>query len=116
MSDFAVWVKEFDTQAQRRIDEGDPSWEQRAHLHPAVIRSVQRFQVGESGDGANLIAKAQADGPGDYAMAAALFVAEEQRHARLLAALLEAAGAPLIASHWSDAFFVRLRRALGLSG
>jgi hypothetical protein len=31
-----------------------------------------------------------------------------------LASLLAASGAPLIRSHWSDAFFVRLRRALGL--
>lgn len=114
MSDFAVWVKEFDARAQRRIDEGDPLWERGARMHPAIVRSVQRFQVGESGDGANLIAKAEADGPGDYALAAGLFVAEEQRHARLLAELLAAAGAPLIRSHWSDAFFVRLRRALGL--
>ena len=84
-------------------------------MHPAVVRSVQRFQVGESGDGANLLAKAASDrGPAAYPDAARLFVAEECDHARLLAALLAAAGAPTIRSHWSDTAFVRLRRALGL--
>jgi hypothetical protein len=83
-------------------------------MHPAVVRSVQRFQVGESGDGANLLAKGRAAGPAGYPEAARLFVAEENDHARLLAALLAAAGAPTITSHWSDALFVRLRRALGL--
>lgn len=78
------------------------------------MRSVQRFQVGESGDGANLLAKAGAAGPAGYPEAARLFVAEENDHARLLAALLAAAGAPTIRSHWSDTLFVRLRRALGL--
>ncbi|MFE9745814.1 hypothetical protein ACFYOT_12980 [Saccharothrix saharensis] len=60
---------------------------------------MQKFQVGEAGDGANLIAKA--DGEGDYSRAVRLFVAEEQNHARLLALLLSSAGATTIAGHWS---------------
>jgi hypothetical protein len=75
---------------------------------------VQRFQVGEAGDGANLIAKAEAAGDGDYTAAVRLFVAEEQNHARLLDLLLSAAGGSTISGHWSDWVFVRLRRALGL--
>jgi hypothetical protein len=78
------------------------------------VRSLQRFQLGESGDGANLAAKASRSGDRSYAEAVLLFIAEEQEHARLLAALLTAAGAPLISSHWSDTVFARLRRALGL--
>jgi hypothetical protein len=108
---FDGWVRDFEEAALARARAGDPDWGRSARLHPAIVRSVQRFQVGESGDGANLIAKA---GDGDYGTAVKLFVAEEQNHARLLANLLEAAGAPTIASHWSDAVFVRLRRALGL--
>ncbi|MFI6514439.1 ferritin-like domain-containing protein [Spirillospora sp. NPDC050679] len=80
-------------------------------MEPAILRSLQKFQAGESGDGANLIRKA---GGGDYGATARLFVAEELNHARMLALLLEAAGAPTIDGHWSDAVFVRLRRALGL--
>jgi len=108
---FAGWVEEFEAEAERRRQIGDPDWMRGATLDPAIIRSVQRFQVGEAGDGANLIAKS---GDGDYAAAVRLFVAEEQNHARLLALLLAAAGAPTIRSHWSDMVFVRLRRALGL--
>ncbi|HEX6342747.1 ferritin-like domain-containing protein [Umezawaea sp.] len=112
MDEFSGSVVEFRAEARRRAEIGDPEWTVGATIPPAVVASVQRFQVGEAGDGANLIAKAS--GRGDYSVAVRLFVAEEQNHARMLASLLEAAGAPTIASHWSDAVFVRLRRALGL--
>jgi hypothetical protein len=111
MRTFDDWVRDFEAAAQRRDRDGDPDWSRGARLPPAIVRSIQRFQVGESGDGANLVAKA---GDDEYGTAVALFVAEEQNHARLLAHLLAAAGAPTIAGHWSDAVFVRLRRALGL--
>ncbi|MDT8914261.1 ferritin-like domain-containing protein [Amycolatopsis sp. PS_44_ISF1] len=104
------WLEEFTVEAQRRQVRPEPEWDRGARLDPAVARSVQRFQVGESGDGANLLAKAD----GRYQEAVALFVAEEQNHARLLARLLEASGTTTIDAHWSDAVFVQLRRALGL--
>ncbi|WP_432851652.1 ferritin-like domain-containing protein [Amycolatopsis sp. CA-161197] len=104
------WLKEFREEAQRRSVRPEPEWGRGAQLEPAVIRSVQRFQVGESGDGVNLIAKADPR----YRQAVELFVAEEQNHARLLAELLKAAGSATIAKHWSDTVFVWLRRALGL--
>jgi hypothetical protein len=107
------WLREFRAEAERRARRGDPDWTAGARLHPAIVRSVQRFQVGEAGDGANLIAKSACDSP-QYAAAVRLFVAEEQNHARLLSHLLNAANASTIASHWSDVVFVRLRRALGL--
>lgn len=106
-----MWVKDFEAEAERRRILGDPEWTVGAHLHPDVVSSVQRFQVGEAGDGANLIAKA---GGGEYGRAVRLFVAEEQNHARLLENLLRAAKQPTIGGHWTDAVFVRLRRALGL--
>lgn len=112
MDEFSQSLAEFQSEVRRRADIGDPKWTVGARMRPAVVKSVQRFQVGESGDGANLIAKAAGDG--DYSAAVRLFVAEEQNHARMLALLLEAAGAPTIASHWSDVVFVRLRRLLGL--
>ncbi|MEU0542037.1 ferritin-like domain-containing protein [Nocardia sp. NPDC005978] len=93
---------------------GDPEWGAGARLDPVLARSVQRFQVGESGDGANLVRKAEAAGDPDYAAATRLFVAEEINHARLLRNLLLSAGYETISSHWTDAIFVRLRRALGL--
>jgi hypothetical protein len=111
---FSGWVDHFVAEAQRRRALGDPDWTQAAVVDEAVARSVQRFQVGEAGDGANLIAKADAAGDPDYAAAARLFVAEEQNHARMLDLLLRSAGRRPIASHWSDVAFVRLRRAAGL--
>jgi hypothetical protein len=113
-SGFAEWSRRFQDERERRRTEGDPQWGQGASLDGAVWGSVQRFQVGEDGDGANLIGKADEAGDGDYAEAVRLFIAEEQNHARLLALLLAAGGMPLIAGHWSDTVFVRLRRLLGL--
>ena len=111
---FADWVAEFQAEAARRGSVGDPDWPQGADLPAPVRRSLQRFQVGEDGDGRNLIGKADEAGDHDYAVAARLFVAEEQNHARLLARLLEAGGAPTLDGHWSDWAFVRVRRLLGL--
>ncbi|MFI9613328.1 ferritin-like domain-containing protein [Streptomyces sp. NPDC052023] len=113
-SDFAKWTRQFEDERARRVAQGDPDWRHRATLHPAVWAGIQRFQVGEDGDGANLVAKADEAGDDDYAQAVRLFVAEEQNHARLLAGLLTAGGAPTLTGHWSDTVFVRLRRLLGL--
>ncbi|MFE0459203.1 ferritin-like domain-containing protein [Kitasatospora sp. NPDC058965] len=111
---FADWLVEFRAEAVRRAEAGEPDWSAGARLPEAVVASLQRFQVGEDGDGRNLIAKADQAGDAEYAAAVRLFIAEEQNHARLLARLLAAAGAPLLDGHWSDRAFVAVRRLLGL--
>lgn len=111
---FAGWTRGFEAEIERRRAQGEPDWAGGASLAGPLARSLQRFQVGEDGDGANLIRKADEAGDPDYAAAVRLFVAEEQNHARLLALLLGAGGMPTIAAHWSDSVFVRLRRLLGL--
>ncbi|KAF2778786.1 ferritin-like domain-containing protein [Streptomyces sp. OM5714] len=111
---YAGWTRRFEEERERRRAQGDPDWARGAVLHRAVWAGVQRFQVGEDGDGANLVAKAEEAGDADYARAVRLFVAEEQNHARLLALLLAAGGRPTLSGHWSDTVFVRLRRLLGL--
>jgi hypothetical protein len=111
---FAGWWRDFEGEARARAVRADPAWETGARLDPAIVRSLQRFQVGEGSDGRVLIAKAAAAGDAEYTAAIALFVAEEQNHARLLGCLLAAAGEPVIEGHWSDALFRRLRRSLGL--
>ncbi|MGW2815704.1 ferritin-like domain-containing protein [Streptomyces sp. NPDC001415] len=113
-TEFAKWTRRFEDERERRRAEGDPDWGLGATLHPSVWASVQRFQVGEDGDGANLCAKADQAGDPDYADAVRLFIAEEQNHARLLARLLAVGGVPTLAGHWSDTVFVRLRRLMGL--
>ncbi|MFD5514746.1 ferritin-like domain-containing protein [Streptomyces sp. NPDC127066] len=112
--DFAKWTRRFEDERERRRAQGDPDWGRSATLHPAVWAGIQRFQVGEDGDGVNLVGKADQAGDADYAQAVRLFVAEEQNHARLLARLLAAGGMPTLSGHWSDAAFVRLRRLMGL--
>ncbi|MFE4965470.1 ferritin-like domain-containing protein [Streptomyces sp. NPDC056660] len=111
---FAKWTRRFEDERERRRTQGDPDWGRGATLHPAVWAGIQRFQVGEDGDGANLVSKADQAGDTDYGQAVRLFVAEEQNHARLLARLLAAGGVPTLTGHWSDTVFVRLRRLMGL--
>ncbi|MFG3427859.1 ferritin-like domain-containing protein [Streptomyces californicus] len=111
---YGDWIRDFETARRERAGQDDPDWRTGVPLHPAIRRSVQRFQVGEDGDGAELITKAEAAGDAEYASAVRMFVAEERNHARLLALLLASGDAPTIASHWSDRVFVTLRRALGL--
>ncbi|MGE2719939.1 ferritin-like domain-containing protein [Mycolicibacterium celeriflavum] len=96
MGEFAWWIDHFEG------NRGPP------------IESVRRFQLGESGDGAQLLRKADAAVDPDYTCAARLFVAEEQQHAALLLRLLGYLGGEPMRRHWSDAVFVRLRRLMGL--
>ncbi|MDL9946241.1 ferritin-like domain-containing protein [Gordonia sp. ABSL11-1] len=108
------WTAGFTDRSVLRAHRPDPDWTQECHLDPAVVRSLQKFQVGESGDGANLIARSSCTGDRDYAMAVRLFVVEEQNHARMLAELLGAAGAPISGAHWTDRIFMWSRRLMGL--
>ena len=81
--------------------------------HP-LVESIRRFQLGESGDGEQLLRKAARAGDDEYLRAAELFVAEEQQHAALLLRLLGYLGGQPMRTHWSDAVFMRLRRLMGL--
>ncbi|ALG84078.1 ferritin-like domain-containing protein [Gordonia phthalatica] len=109
-----TWTELFSDRARHRAEVGDPDWHRGSTLPPSIVASLQRFQVGESGDGARLIGLADAAGDPEYAQAVRMFVAEENNHARLLAELLSAAGETTLAGHWSDQVFVWCRRALGL--
>ena len=84
------------------------------HLRRPLIRSLQRFQVGEQGDGFHLRKGAASTLDPDYSRAIDLFIKEEQEHSRLLARAIESMGGSLLAYHWTDACFVFLRRLLGL--
>jgi hypothetical protein len=98
----------------------EPTWNlafpENAATATKLARSFSHFQLGESGEGRVLIASAQrtcADDP-LYAEALALFIAEEQEHARLLARLVERFGGRLIKGHWTHTLFRALRRSFGL--
>ena len=57
-------------------------------LRGPIARSLQRFQLGESGDGAHLKRLAASTGDARYMAAIDLFVLEEQEHAALMAGVL----------------------------
>lgn len=116
---FGLWVEHFRQNEQVHAEtDAALAFENRCEIPDAVrhplIDSIRRFQLGESGDGEQLLSKAARAGDAEYSRAAELFVAEEQQHAALLARLLGYLGGQPMRRHWSDAVFVRLRRLMGL--
>jgi hypothetical protein len=85
-------------------------------VRAALLRSLQRFQVGERGNGDHLRGAAKTAGDARYCAALDLFIQEEQAHARLLAGAIESLGGAVLESHWTDGWFVRLRHLGGLTG
>jgi hypothetical protein len=119
VGEFSLWVNHFEQNvtAHARIDAAidfDGKCELPDAVRRPLIASVRRFQLGESGDGHELLRKAALAGDPEYVRAAELFVAEEQEHAALLLGLLDYLGGAPMRRHWSDAAFVRLRRLMGL--
>lgn len=83
----------------------------------SVARSLAIFQLGESGGGTVIEQARQSRLPSiddDYAEAVALFVAEEHRHAELLACCVRALRGRLIERNWTARLFVVGRRLVGL--
>src|SRR5690606_10958263 len=88
------WLNYFE---HNRVNRLFIPWEEganiEAHLRRPLIRSLRRFQVGESGEGRKLRRHAAQTGDPVYARAIELFVREEQEHARLMGELLRRLGA-----------------------
>jgi hypothetical protein len=83
-------------------------------LRVPVIKSLQRFQIGETGDGNHLRKYAKTLNDPLYEQCIDLFVKEENGHALVLARIIELMDGYLITWHWSDYAFVNLRHLLGL--
>jgi hypothetical protein len=118
-SEFCRWIDHFEQNVtvHARVDAAidfDAECRLSEAVNRPLIASVRRFQLGESGDGAQLLRKAARAGDPEYLSAARLFIAEEQQHAALLLRLLGYLGGEPMSRHWSDAIFVRLRRLMGL--
>jgi 4-hydroxy-3-methylbut-2-enyl diphosphate reductase len=113
------WVRHFRTSAETpaEIPWDDPR-RLSASERAAVLRSIQVFQLGESGGGSRLMraAERQCRRSADrhYVKALRLFVREEQRHAELLAEFLKREGTSLIERQWTNGIFRRLRNLMGL--
>ena len=117
--DFTPWVRHFERNLEvRDASEAQVDWQAPCRLDAehrmAFVRSFQRFELGESGDGAHLLAKAERAGDARYTRALALLVSEEQHHSTLFGRGLDHLGGVPLPAHWSDTAFTALRRALGL--
>ncbi len=110
------WLKYFEYNRDHRRE---ISWERGVTVEPAMraslVHSLQRFQVGESGEGRHLRKQAATTNDPVYMASIELFIKEEQEHARLMAEALQRLGAKLLRHHWSDACFILLRRLFGLN-
>lgn len=115
---FERWVDHFAAnRARHSAIEARIDWNATAdlpeHAREALVRSFQRFELGEGGDGVHLLRKAR--GRGAFQQEALrMLVAEEQQHSRLFRRGLQHMDAHTLVSHWSDRIFTRLRRSLGL--
>lgn len=83
-----------------------------------VSASIQQFQLGEGSDGSGLIRRGRTSRLAaldpNFLPSLELFIREEQRHSRHLAAFLEREGVELLHQHWVDRAFRRLRKFAGL--
>lgn len=116
---FDEWLAHFRTnpehqQKLERTIEWDGTAMLDRHTRSAFIRSFQRFELGEDGDGAHLLGKASQENDATYLAALELLVAEEQKHSALFGRGLDYLQGPHLDSHWSQAAFAALRRMLGI--
>lgn len=105
---------------QNRLNRLEPQWDlalpEDSSALRKLARSLSHFQLGESGEGTFLLRQAQrthADDP-TYCEALALFIQEEQEHARLLQKLVERCRGRLVTQHWTHSLFRSIRHALGV--
>lgn len=110
------WARTFELRADRPLPDLDRDHDYRL-LPGSVKRSLAVFQLGESGGG-RIVEEARASNvPGlgrHYAHALECFVAEEHRHANILAICVRLTGGRLLKDNWTDRLFVLGRRLMGL--
>jgi hypothetical protein len=111
-----AWLNYFE---HNRTHRPPVPWERGIKIEPRLraplIRSLRKFQLGESGDGRHLRGHTAVKRDPVYAAAIDLFIKEEQDHSRLMARVLHLLDAPLLRSHWSDNCFILLRHFFGLN-
>jgi hypothetical protein len=113
----AEWVAYFWANARRLLA---VPWEAGAGMtaeeRALIAASLPSRQLGESSDGARLLAAArhyaQRTGDPEFVEAIQLFIREEQRHGADLGRFLDLAGVPRKTWDWGDAVFRRLRHLL----
>lgn len=113
--DWNGWQQLFESRADRPLPR--LADRQSRDIPASVARSLAVFQLGESGGG-TVVDQAKASrlpGTDDhYCEALRLFVAEEHRHANLLAMCVRMLGGELIRENWTAKLFVTFRRLIGI--
>lgn len=111
-----TWRDFFAVRSGRRLPGLDDPQDY-SRVPDSVARSLAIFQLGESGGG-TIVGQARSSrikSAGErYADAMQLFVAEEHRHAEILAICVRNLGGSLIRRNWTADLFVFARRLLGL--
>ena len=114
--DWRAWRRLFESRSGRALPPLDPKIEY-AMLPRSLVHSLAVFQLGESGGG-TIVEQARrsklAGVDDDYAAAVELFVAEEHRHANILAMCVRLMRGELIRKNWTARLFVFARRLIGL--
>jgi hypothetical protein len=113
-SPYASWLEHFEGRRGQSLDAPYDAPFEDLPGRERIARSLARFELGESGDGARIRALAAATGDVAYARAIELFVDEERQHAAWLTVLRERFGGERLETHWSDRAFVVLRHVGGL--
>jgi hypothetical protein len=111
------WRRHFEVNATRPEPRVEAPCGLTALEHRALLSSLQKFQLGEAGEGriAHEIDAVQLpDVDDDFRQALKAFVREEGRHARVLGAMVRALGGRLLQQQWTQRAFVRGRRLLGV--
>lgn len=115
----AYWTEYF---RRNLADQPEIPWSPATSLSPeerrSVLRSIQTFQLGESGEGKHILRCAarwvRQGGDADYLEALKLFIAEENQHARWLGRFLLQEQSTLLSKQWTDSCFRFLRHLAGL--
>ncbi len=111
-----AWRERFASRKDRALPPLETDYDYR-QLPRSVARSLAVFQLGESGGGTVVEQARRAKLKGidsDYADAVEMFVAEEHRHANILAMAVRLTGGELLRDNWTDRLFVYGRRLMGL--
>ncbi len=113
MNSSQQWIDYFRQNLQKKRIDWSIAPRLTATERAAVITSLQAWQLGETSDGAHLLAAARmyADGIGDryYCEAVQLFIREEQKHGNNLGRYLDLVGEKRIGKNWGDTLFRKIR-------
>ena len=117
VSPWSRWKAHFERNRQRALPPTIEAAEWPPDVAWQLARSLARFQLGERGEGRIVgdVARSRMQGvDDDYRRAVALFIAEEGRHAHILAGLVRTLGGELLDATWTARVFASVRHLGGI--